>query len=96
MGEALPSENLFGKLSRFSSFLETPVVGFENEIISLLRKTDARRGNEGMALGRKMNPKASSRFDREIQKLECSINYNKSPLVARGRGRSIGDQALFQ
>ena len=69
MGEVLPSENLFDKLSRFSSFLETPVVGFENEIISLLRKMDARRGNEGMALGRKMNPKASSRFDREIQKL---------------------------
>ena len=27
------------------------MVGFENEIISLLRKRDARRGNEGKALG---------------------------------------------
>ena len=48
MGEVLPSENLFDKLTRFSSFLRMPVVGFENEIMSLLRKVDTRRGTEDM------------------------------------------------
>ncbi|RVW34343.1 AUGMIN subunit 3 [Vitis vinifera] len=49
MGEVLPSENLFDKLTRFSSFLRMPVVGFENEIMSLLRKVDTRRGTEDKA-----------------------------------------------
>ena len=49
MGEVLPSENLFDKLTRFSSFLRMPVVGFDNEMMSLLRKVDTRRGTEDKA-----------------------------------------------
>ena len=32
-----------------------------------------------------MKPKPSSCFNKEIRKLECSINYNRSPSVARGK-----------
>ena len=43
-----------------------------------------------------VEPNSSSCFEREIRKLECSINYNRSPMIVRGRGRSNGDQALVQ
>ena len=29
----------------------------------------------------------SSRFEREVQKLECLVNYNASPSIARGKRR---------
>ena len=82
VGEVLPLKSLFDKLTRFSSFLRMPVMGFENEIISLMKKMDARRGHGDKALGegeRKL--KASSYFNRGIRKLECSVN--RSPLLAR-------------
>ena len=101
--EVHPSESLFDKLARFNGFLGMPVVGFENEILSLLRKMDARRGHGGkvrgggaMGGGWKRKPKALSCFNREIQKLECLVNYNRSPMFARGKERSNGDQAIVQ
>lgn len=42
------------------------MVSFEKEIISLLRKTDARRGHGVMALRRKRKSNSSSHFKREI------------------------------
>lgn len=55
---------------------------------------DARRGPYDKASRGKRKPKVSSHFDREIRKLESSVNYNRFPLFARGRGRSIGYQAI--
>ena len=58
-GEVHPSESLFDKLARFNGFLGMPVVGFENEILSLLRKMDARRGHGGKVGGGGVGGKGS-------------------------------------
>ena len=89
-----PSDGLFNKMTNFSNFVGMPMVGFEKEIISLLRKMDTRRGHSVKASGEKRKPNTSSRFDKEIQKLECPANCNKSPKSVRGKGRSFGGQAI--
>ena len=58
-GEVHPSESLFDKLARFNGFLGMPVVGFKNEILSLLRKMDARRGHGGKVGGGGVGGKGS-------------------------------------
>lgn len=42
--------------------------------------------------GEKKSP-LTTHLEREIRKLECSVNYNCSPLLSRGRGRGSGVQA---
>ena len=58
-------------LVKFGEFLGFPTVGFENEILDLMRKLVAtqqqEKGKENMTV---------SRCQRELRKLECSINYN--------------------
>lgn len=88
-------DGLFNKLINFNSFVRMPTVGFENEIISLLRKIDARRGHDGKA-SRAKKPNTSSCFNKELQKWEFLVKYNKSPLLARRRGKSIRDQTFVQ
>lgn len=66
IGEVFSLENLLDKLTRFSSFLGMPMMGLKNEIISLLRKMDARRGNEGKVSRGEMKLKVSSHFNKEI------------------------------
>lgn len=89
-------DGLSNKLTSFGSFVGMLVVGFENKIISLLRKMDARRRHGGRPSRWKRKPNTSSRFDREIWKLECSVNYNRSPMLVRGKGRSNGEQTVVQ
>lgn len=60
-------DGLFNKLINFNSFVRMPTVGFENEIISMLRKIHARRGHDGKASGVKKKPNTSSPFDRELR-----------------------------
>lgn len=72
------------------------MVSFEKKIISLLRKTNARRGHGVKALRRKRKPNSSSHFKKEIRKLECSVNYNRSLMIIKDRGRSNGNQVLVQ
>ena len=65
-------------LIKFSEFLRIPTVGFDAEILELLRKMVSQQlGNK-----RKGIP-AESRSERELRKLECTINYN-------GKGQSRG------
>ena len=58
-------------MARFSKFLGFSTEGFEGEILNLLLWTKRRR---------KQNIKkdiiGSTKFDRELKKLEWSINYN--------------------
>ena len=58
-------------LIKFSEFLGFPTVGFENEILGLLRKIVARQHqveNKGAI--------TMSRCERELKKLVCTINYD--------------------
>ena len=58
-------------LVRFSKFLGFSTDGFEGEILNLLLRTKRKREqNLKKGLSR------STKFDRELKKLEWSINYN--------------------
>ena len=74
------------KFVAFSSFLGLPVTGFEKESNSLLWKLESRKGlGVKITRGKKKSPLAT-RLEREIRKLECSVNYDCSPLSAREGG----------
>ena len=75
-------------LAKFSQFFGFSTVGLEKEILSFLVKIIKRR--------EKTHSKClleKSKFERELKRLECSVNYEeegrkKCPLQGRG-GRSV-------
>ena len=69
-------------LIKFSEFLGVTTVGFEEEILELLRKMDVRQHGDK----RKGDP-AETRCERELRKLECTINYNGKGQIRGGRDR---------
>ena len=69
-------------LIKFSEFLGVKTVGFEEEILELLRKMEFRQHG----IERKGDP-AVTRCERELRKLECTINYNGKGLIRGGRDR---------
>ena len=72
-------------LIKFSEFLGIPTVGYDAEILKLLRKMVSQQpGNK-----RKGNP-SESRSKRELRKLECTINYN-----GKGQNRGGRDRGNF-
>ena len=72
----------------FNNCLRMPIAGFEKEICALIRKIELRKGQWlRMSGGEK---RSSSRFEREIRKLECLVNYNSSPFTTRGNGSGAG------
>ena len=73
-------------LARFSKFLGFSTEGFEGEILNLLLRTKRRRGQN-----LKKGSTGSTKFERELKKLEWSINYNgarkENSLVIKGEAR---------
>ena len=71
-------------LVKFSHFLGFSIEGLEKEILSFLGKIKKRREkihSQGLL--------ENSRFERELKRLECSINYEgdikkKGPIQGRG------------
>ena len=59
-----------------------PIEGFEEEILNMLQKINNIREK-----GKKRVCPVSTRFERELKKLECSINYNKGK---KGNGLTRG------
>ena len=84
-GEELSSTSLPSKYAGFCNFLGFSVVGFEKEITSLLRKMEARTG---VKFSKGSGKFSSTCLEKEIQKLECLVNYNCSPLSIKGKGGS--------
>ena len=74
-------------LARFSKFLGFPTEGLEKEILNFLTKIRKRR--------EKIHSKElleKSKFERELKRLECSINYEggmKQKGSVQGKGRQI-------
>ena len=74
-------------LARFSQFLGFPTEGLEKEILNFLTKIRKRR--------EKIHSKElleKSKFERELKRLECSINYEggmKQKGTVQGKGRQI-------
>ena len=69
-------------LIKFSEFLEVTTAGFEEEILELMRKMNTRQHRDN----RKGDP-AETRCERELRKLECTINYNGKGQNRGGRDR---------
>ena len=51
---------------------------------------ESRKGT-GVRVSRGKKIPLSSRPEREIRKLECSVNYNSSPFNSKEQGRGVGD-----
>ena len=74
-------------LARFNKFLGFPTEGLEKEILNFLTKIRKRR--------EKIHSKElleKSKFERELKRLECSINYEgglKQKGSVQGKGRQI-------
>ena len=66
------------------------MAGFKKEITSLLGKMEARKECGVKISGGKRKAFSSSRVQREISKLECSVNYSSSPFLVKGKRRSNG------
>ena len=75
-------------LVKFSKALGFSTEGVEGEILKLLLKL-----NTGRDQGKKKGTLGLTRFDREVKKLECSINYDGESRK-KGSARREGDRAL--
>ena len=62
-------------LAKFSRYLGMPMEGFEGEILFLLKRMKERKLQKGKLKGRKRKKLESSKFERELRKLEWTVNY---------------------
>ena len=62
-------------LAKFSRYLGMPIEGFEGEILLLLKRMKERKLQKGKLNGRKRKKLESSKFERELRKLEWTVNY---------------------
>ena len=69
-------------LIKFSEFLGVTTAGFEEEIVELLRKMEARQHGD-----KRKGDTGETRCERELRKLECTINYNGKGQIRGGRDR---------
>ena len=61
-------------LARFCQCLGMPTEGFEREILKLLNRIRERRDVSERITGKKRKGQRLSKFDRELKKLEWSVN----------------------
>ena len=69
-------------LIKFSEFLRVPTVGYEEEILELLRKLVSQQPDD-----KREGYPTESRCERELRKLECTINYNGKDQNRGGRDK---------
>ena len=69
-------------LIKFNEFLGVPMAGFEEEILELLQKMESQQQRDK----RKGYP-TEIRCERELRKLECTINYSGKGQNRGGRDR---------
>ena len=71
-------------LAQFSDFLGMPTTGCEEEILTMLKKWIMRKDQKNRRSGAKRVKVESSKFVRELKRLECSINFK-----SLGHGRAL-------
>ena len=71
-------------LVRFSKFLGFSTTGYEDEILDMLRKIHSDQPKD-----KGKRQQNTSKCERELKKLECTINYSRRSSV-KGRGRNRG------
>ena len=72
-------------LAKFSRYLGMPTEGFEGEILFLLKMKE-RKLQKGKLDGRKRRKLELSKFERELRKLEWTVNYIGGGGGAEGGG----------
>ena len=71
-------------LAQFSDFMGIPTTGCEEEILTMLKKWIMRKDQKNRRSGAKRVKVESSKFVRELKRLECSINFK-----SLGHGRAL-------
>lgn len=71
----------------FYHCLGMPTEGFEGEILSLMKRMQERKELKGNRARKRRKVQKASRFERELKKLKCSVNYG-------GLERCVGDLKL--
>lgn len=74
----------------FSNCLGVPISGNEKKIRSLFRKLESNKGRWVKMLGGRRKFISFSQLDKEIQRLECSINYNGASSMVKGKRKGGG------
>ena len=77
-------------LAKFSRSLGMPTKGFKVEILFLLKRMKERKLHKGKLNGRKRKKFESSKFERELRKLEWIVNYLGGGEEERGGRGSRG------
>ncbi|KAL6343049.1 hypothetical protein AAG906_017861 [Vitis piasezkii] len=80
------SNEELSKLFHFSSVLGMPVEGHEVEILALLKKLKLRTGNNSLCKRRKKKKSCTTRFERELKRLECSVSYGETSGITKRSG----------
>ena len=93
--EVASFEDLFGKPLAFSRFVRMPIEGFESEILTLLWRLESRKKGKNSSLGKKKVLASGSRFERELCKLQCSINYDSVLGIGKRSESSFGNCTSF-
>ena len=82
------SENELSKLFHFSKVLGMPVEGHEVEILALFKKLKLRMGSNTLCKRRKKKKSCTTRFERELKKLECSVSYGGTSGITKKSDQS--------
>ena len=69
-------------LFKFSEYLGVTTAGFEEEILKLMRKIEMQQAGD-----KRKGFAAETRCERELRKLECTINYSEKNQNRSGRDR---------
>ena len=85
------SDEELSKLFHFSSVLGMPVEGHEVEILALLKKLKLRTGNNSLCKRRKKKKSCTTRFERELKRLECSVSYGETSGITKRSGHNSWD-----
>ena len=80
---------LNNKLVALIKFVGTPMVGFEGEILTLLRKMEARRGASILGKTKKRKYTNVSKATRELHKLESLVNLNGGAKRVNGASKNM-------
>ena len=85
--EGWSEEELF-KLFHFSKVLGMLVEGHEVEILALLKKLKLRTGSSTLCKRWKKKKSCTTRFERELKRLECSVSYGRTLRITKKSGQS--------
>ena len=81
-------EEEISNLFHFSKVLGMPIEGHEVEILNLLEKLKLRTGNSTLCKRRKKKKSCTTRFERELKRLECSVSYGETSGIAKKSGHN--------